>query len=467
MKKGIVLLLIGILCVGTLSGCKPIFQQKKDKYKQVELTKEDLENDTYYVKDGTRFIQVYAADTKETRNQDGTKQKVSFLTKDYKTVPTLYRSEILAIPSQKLDVANVELVRYKEVGYSLGFYGLQMDEDGYLVGKLKENVYKNSRAYSVIEDGKSNDFRIVSINDEPVSTAMLSDAGVFNCLEESGTYEVAYYAGTYYTTNTIPADTFTLEEYEYYTLSDTSDTKNGYISFKMPDDAVSGWYYIKGGGLFRYIAAEKGIDIATVDMNAPYYLSIEERQAAYSQKFSTTFEKRMRNVTISFDYEPASITEEELTGTLYSPDGTAYVMDIDKENNKMYCALEEAMAGKWYVYIQPKDAVITNMAVLSNQQEQEVTEEDFTITIEEGQINYGIMISYKGDGDIYAVLVNGDNELNDFALDDRKRQLYYNASYLSPGDYLVKVYHYTDTEIVDVTTQENTITDSDIITVTE
>lgn len=467
MKKVIVLVLMFLLCTGILSGCKPIFQQKKDKYKQIELTKDELENDIYYVKDGTRFIQVYTADTKETKSLTGAKQKVTFLTKDYKTVPTLYRNEILAIPSQKLDVANIELTRYKEVGYSLGFYGLRIDDDGYLVGKLKQNIYKNSAAYQIIETGKSNDFRIVSINGEPVSIEMLSDSGAFNCLEEAGTYEVDYYAGTYYTTSTFTADTFTLEEYEYYTLSDTSDTKNGYISFKMPEDAVSGWYYIKGGGIFRYIASDKGVDIATVDMNEPYYSSMAERQAAYSQKFSTTFEKRMKNVTIMFDYEPASLVDEELTGTLYSPDGTAYEMYIDEESNKIYCALEEAMAGKWYIYIQPKDAVITNMQVMSNKQEQEITEEDFTITIEEGQINYGITITYKGDGDIYAVLVNDDSELDDFELDERNRTLYCNASYLSPGSYLVKVYHYTDTEIVDVLTKENTMTDSDIITVTE
>lgn len=450
-----------------MSGCKPIFQTKIDKYKQVELTKDQLVNDTFYVKDGTRFVQVYKANKRTATNKSGNYQDLVFLTVDYKTVPTLYKNEILAIPSEKTRVDSISLTRYKELGYSLGFFGLQQDEDGYLTGRLVDNIYNGSNAYGIIEDGKSEYFRLVSINNENVTKDMLSDTGVFNCLEENGAYEIAYYAGTYFTTDTITANTFTLEEYEYYTITDSSDTKNGYISLRMPEDAKSGWYYIKEAGLFRYVAAEKGIDLASVDMNEPYYSSLEEQQASYSQKFSTTFDTKIKNVTISFDYEPASAKIEELAGTIFSPDGTNYEMDIDEENHKIYCALEEAMAGKWYIYIRPKEAVITNMEVLSNEEKQEVTEEDFPITIEEGQVHYKIVVSYKGDGEIYAVLVNQDNEIENFEQDTKKRELYYDASYLGSDEYLVKVYHYTDTEIVDVTTQENTVTDSDIITVTQ
>lgn len=467
MKKYALFIMLLCFSILPLTGCKPVFQHKIDKYRQVELTKEDLENDSYYVKDGTRFVKVYKADVKNAVNLNGNRQRITFLTADYKTVPTLYKSEILAIPSEKTEVKEISLVRYKEIGYSLGFYGLQEDEDGYFVGKLNENVYKNSGAYSLISDGKSEYFRIVSINDEPVSMDMLSDTGAFNCLEKNENYNVSYYAGTYFTTSVMEADTFSLEEYEYYTLSDMSDTKNGYISFRMPEDAKSGWYYIGNAGLFRYVAYDKGIDLSEVEMNEPYYSSLEEQQAAYSQKFSTTFDTRLNNVTISFDYEPASLMEGTLTGTVFSPDGTAYEMVVDEDNRKIYCALEEAMAGKWYIYIQPKEAVITNMAVISNKEEQEITEEDFVIKIEEGQIHYRIVVSYKGSGKIYAVLVDGNKEIQNFELNEKANKLYYDASYLGEGEYTVKVYHYTDTAIEDVYTEENTVTDSDIITVTQ
>lgn len=465
-----------------LTGCKPIFQQKIDPYAQVRIKKDEMQNDVFYIKDGTEFVSVLAANTEKAMDISGKKRIMAFLTLDYKTVPTLYKNEIIAIASEKVELPPINVTRFREVGYSIGMYGLQLDEDGYYTGELKKNVYKFSNTYSLLsETSPSNNIRIVAINNEPVSREMISSSGVFNCMEKNAEYTIDYYAGTRYRTDTMISDVLTLEEYEYYTISDTSDSKNGYISYKMPDDAKSGWYYIKDAGMFRYIAFPKGVDESAIDMNEPYYTSQEERDASFSQKYSTTFDTRTRNVSMVFHFSAASLNMDDLddyedanaairdkiSAVAYSPDGTSYEMEVDPENSTIACSLEEAMAGKWTIYIQPKDLVVTDMQVQSNKPEEEITEEDLSLSLTEKKINYRVTVNYEGEGTIYAILVDQNNQTHDFILDNKNHKLSCDVSFLDAGEYTVKVYHYPDTNVLDLFLEEDTKTESDIITITE
>lgn len=472
VKKKNIMIFIFLLCVLSVTGCKPVFQKKVDKFIQVELSKDELSMDTYYVKDGTKFIAVYPANVSSAKDyQNGQSKSICFLSGDYKTVPTLYKNEILAIASQNVSVEDINLVRYKEIGYSIGAYGLSFDEDGYLYGNVSENVYPSSNLYTFFSNNaKSKEIRFVNINGEAVSKDMISTSGIFDCMEMGKEYNFEYFAGTYYSSGKAIANTFMMEEFEYYHLNNPENTKNGYISFSMPSDAKSGWYYINSannhGGLFRYIAHDKGIDISSVNMNEPYYTSAEEQELVYSQKFSTSFDMRVENVSLLLLYDASTVTDE-IVGTAFSPDGTEYSMTVDKENHLIRCDLEEAMAGKWTVYIRPKTLNIINMNVQSNQSKQEITEEEFSIIIDQKQANYRFCVSYEGEGTIYAILVYPNGEMKDFSLYHKDKQLIYDAPFIDSGNYRVKVYHYTDTNVLDVSTQENTKTDSDIITITE
>lgn len=470
MRLRFLFIIFTIIFCTLLGGCKPIFQQKTDKYLQVELSKNQLKPNIYYIKDGTKFIATYKANTASVKNANGQNQNIVFLTIDYKTVPTLYKNEIIAIASQKTDISDIKLTRYKEIGYTIGSYGLTPDAEGYLSGSLKSNIYINSGMYQYLSSkAKSDQLRIISINNQPVSKEMLTNTGIFNCLEKKASYSFDYYAGTYYSTGTAVADTFMLEEYEYYNLTESYNTKNGYIAFSMPEDAKSGWYYINGSGLFKYVAEEKGINVDSLDMNEPYYSSMELQESIYSQKFSTSFDVRMTNVTLTFDYDAAFKvnSDEPIKGTVYAPDGTAYEMIVDKEKHIISCALDEAMAGKWTVYIQPKALPILDMSIISNEKSQEITEEEFPIVVSDDKVNYRITVSYEGEGTIYAILVDSEGKMNDFMQDSKNKLLIYDASFLKAGSYSLKVYHYTDTNILDVNSEEHTKTNSDIITITE
>lgn len=484
MRKKLFLTLIMILMgVLLLTGCsKPIFQKKIDKYAQVRIKKDEMENDIYYIKDGTEFVSVLKAYTDKTVDISGKKRIMSFLTLDYKTVPTLYQNEIIAVASKEIELPPINVTRFKEIGYSFGMYGLQMDEDGYYKGKLKDNVYKFSNTFTMLSNKSiSDNIRVVAINNEPVNKEMVSTSGVFNCLDKNSEYIVDYYAGTRYQTDTMISDVFTLEEFEYYTIADTSDSKNGYISYRMPEDAKSGWYYIENAGMFKYIAYPKGVDETTIDMNEPYYTSQEEQDASFSQKYSTTFETRTKNVSLVFQFSPASLNIDDLSdyenkdsairdkisAITYAPDGSSYNMEIDTENNTISCHLEEAMAGKWTIYIQPKDLVVTDMQIQSNKLEQTITEEDLPLSLMEKKTNYRVTVNYEGDGTIYAMLIDQDNQTHDFILDKKNHKLSCDISFLDEGEYTIKVYHYPDTNVLEMCLEEDTKTESNIITITE
>lgn len=463
----IVLLIMG--CTFPASGCKSIFRQRQDKYAQKEVTKENLEEDTFYIKSGTRFVSVYKADTKTVTDKT-INQSVSlcFLTKDYQTVPTLYKGEILAIASQDATLSDFKLTRYKEIGYSFGIYGVSMDKSGYLAFDLEKNGYKKSDSYNVLKETRSKEIRLSSINGEKVSEDMITSTGVLNCLMQYASYDLTFYSGTYYSTAKMIADTFILQEFEYFKLENASDTINGYLSFIMPEDAKSGWYYIAGHGLFKYVAAEKGVDEASIDYNAPYYAEDAIQEARYSQKFSTSLDIRMKNVMLQLYYDPKTIEHvEDITGTVYAPDNTMYQMELNEAEHYLSCSLQEAMAGKWMLYVDPKNLLITDMKVVSIKNAQTVTEESYQMEVAEDKANFRFQVSFSGDGEIYAIVIYPDGSSHELMLDSKNKTLYYTAPFISADSYEVKVYHYTDTNVDSVTVIENTLTDSDIITVTE
>lgn len=67
----------------------------------MELSKNEISMNTYYVKDGTKFIAVYPANLASAMDsRSGRTKRICFLSGDYKTVPTLYRNEIIAFASQ-------------------------------------------------------------------------------------------------------------------------------------------------------------------------------------------------------------------------------------------------------------------------------------------------------------------------------------------------------------------------------
>lgn len=260
MKRlNLVLSVTALICAMMFSGCskKDLFVNKDDVYKVTAVEQKDLENETYYVKEGAYFYLPYKA--KENN-------KIISLTKDFDMIPSAYSTSIIAIPSVKSEIDSQELKRYKYIGYSFGMYGGTYNSDGY-ISFPQSNLVKDSAAYNLFYTAKSNEIRLVSINGTPVTESMVSDYGVVTNLEENGVYQIAYYVGSAYKEANLTADNIMLEYLESYTTDPATDTKNGYMSISLPQGIPSGYYSIDDG-LFKYYDYEKGTgDDASCDMN--------------------------------------------------------------------------------------------------------------------------------------------------------------------------------------------------------
>ncbi len=81
---------VAILCMVvtafTSTGCTNIIVHEVNKYEQKQLSVDELEDDTYYIKTGTKFVSVY--DCEKKTSKIGNKDQLIFLLKDYETVPT-------------------------------------------------------------------------------------------------------------------------------------------------------------------------------------------------------------------------------------------------------------------------------------------------------------------------------------------------------------------------------------------
>lgn len=470
-NKKIILLLVFMCGILFLAGCKPIFVTPTDPYEQIQLSKEQLEQGVFYLKEGTKFVQVWKPDI-ITVNESvmNSNKMLIFLHEDIRAVPTLYKDEILAIASKNTEIKAPKLIRFKEIGYSVGCYNMEVDEKGYYCGTLSQNVFQKSDFYNSLKNNApSEQFKIISVNNTPVNEEMFygSSSNIFSCMEKDKEYNLELYSGTYYTKFSVVADTLVLESFELFDMPLGNNTKNGYISFQMPSNAKSGWYYLDGYGLFKYINDKKGANEESINMNEAVYMSEKERLTEYSQKFSATFDIRKTNISFVFKYVLNNVKLDDIKGVIYSPDNTEYLLNLDEENEQLYCDLYEAMAGKWEIYIQPKDLQIVNMEIVPNKLDTEITEVINTLEIEESEANLLIRIPYSGEGEIYTIMVGPDNRMYEFITNSKDKYMYYLAPYLGKGIYTLKTYHFADTVIHDIELEKDVKSQTEIITITE
>ena len=444
MKKIFTAALI-IVTFLSLTGCGPkkVFDFHSDDYVLTSYSVDELIEETFYVKDGSKFYEPYEAKGDE---------HILYLREDNTLVPSIYKDGIIAVPSTKTSLNSQTLTRYKYLGYSIGIYGMEIDEDGYLCFSRDKNVVKNSSAEDEFYTTPSADIRIVSINDTPVSEEMISSEGVFLGMEEGGIYKIAFYAGSYYDTVTVTADYIFLEEYETYETDKSVATKNGYLAIHMPEDLPSGYYAINEA-IFKYYAYEKGTEVdAECDMNEVSTMTETERISANSQQYRISVKEKTNNTLFSVSYDPEECPDEEMECILIAPDETMYEMVA--ENGVASIELAEVIAGSWIINIKPKDlsvsidckSTLSNADALSENYDFEFTEEDENIQF---------VASYEGDGNVWGIVTYEDGTTQTLDVDTKNKVLTTTYAYVKVGTYRVTIYHYNDTEIKDVTYQSD------------
>lgn len=449
----IALMLVNIFI---MTGCDiELFEDKNAKYQLKPVERGYLADDKYYVKDGTKFYVVHKA----SMSSEGTElspSKCAWTIKDDTLIPSYYSNELIAQSGKQVRDEALVLERYKDCGYSVGIHGA-VYEDGYLVIRTGNNVISDSSAYEGIYNKYSENIMIESINGIPVTENMINEAGIITGLEKDAEYEITFFAGTYYGSCRVKADTHFLQSYEIYKINDFEMTKNGYVSIKLPEDLKTGYYRIDGSGFFKYYNFKKSEGtVADVDYNEPYYLSDEDQLAAFSQQFTFNLDAATKDMRVHATFEPKSVvnTEGIVTMMVTSPDGKRMTVKANKEDGEIICDMQESSPGKWVVNISPQNMTVTDVQVESNESQAEATTDVFTMTFDEAKTGIVITATYEGDGIVNAQIVGPDNQSYDMIPEENEgynsttHTLKYSFAYLPAGEYKINVHHYPDTKMV-------------------
>ena len=469
-KRSVICSLIVISTL--LSGCKDIqiLQVAPPTEAQYESSKDMMLN-TYYVKNSTRFAQVYYPEGNASGIAKSVKgSRVLYFNGDQAMVPTHYKGEIVAYASKSASLENVTLERFMDMGYSIGVYGGDYEDDGYYHISVKKNVCLFSQAEELFKQVISDEIRIIAINGEPIGNILDKESGIITGLEEGETCIIEFYSGTYYYRQKTTADIQFLKAYEVsnYDSKYISDTRNGYMCFETPQNLRSGYYLINGSGMFLYHDYTRSEVRDYENYNESSYMTAEEAIAAYSREYAVSIAKNTKNVVMNVN----CLTEldEDATGKVIAPDGTIYDMDANLDTNVLSLTLSLAQAGEWKVYIPQYIAVKEVFADSKYLYEDTVCYED-VYTFDEDITFQRFQILVYGDGEVYGTLMcDSDTRTYTFKedkyrLDNGKEQRYLHIEmpYLKADTYTIKIYYYqSSTELgeLEITTYEDV--DSDI-----
>ncbi len=467
-KRMVSVLLIAACIIPVLSGCgkKSILQEKDAQYKLVSLNDYELQNNVYYIKDGTKFYATYMPQNNGLNSGNSnllvSPDRFAWLQKDYSLLPTLYKDEIIAYASPDYEISGIQLERLQYCGFSFGFFGGAFDSEGYYEID-KGSLIKDTDAAAVFNKYSSSTIKIISIDGEPISPDMINATGLFQNIEEDSIHKFEIFAGTKYDTVSIKADYMYFVSYELYNMNNISTTKNGYVAISMPEGAKSGFYFVDGKGMFKYCDFKKGEESEDkILSNESYYQTEEEKLSLYSQQYSVNIKQNTKNVTFTVNYEEGQVDKNSIYCILLAPDETRYIMEADTTSASI--TLDTASAGRWTLNISPKNLVVTDINVVSDDSRKDAYSVEYYYELEEAETNYQFWASFIGEGEVWGTVENKDGKTQSMDIIQQYAPAEYDSEgeekiketegiisvvypYIPAGTYKMTIYHYEDTMI--------------------
>lgn len=318
-----------------LSGCNLPFGNKKTEAKETtyELTatpKEELKNGMFYVKTDDAFYPVAAGQSnlneKNRIAKESDPTRILSFTKDDVMIPTLYKDDKL-VYSTTSGISGITLERFKDLGWSVGFYNLQDDESNkvkYVIGKSsydRSSSLKESLSTLSISD-ESALIIVDRIGGKQITIDDLSECGTINGLKTGSIANIDLYIGTKHYELPATVDTHILSSMELYELNEYALNPEGYAEIAIPDYLLSGYYYINGIGVFRYVANEKADGVAGVDFSVPYFYEDQNGKKITKEEY----DKLKGNITDNEKEKPSNTFEISIDATQKS-----YSLDISYE----------------------------------------------------------------------------------------------------------------------------------------
>ena len=204
-------------------------------------------------------------------------------------IPTFYRGSKLVYYSSTSFPASVEIERFYDHGYSVGLYGLAEHGENHYVMSLSNTCGATSDAASISSLLVDED-TIISIpylGETKLTSEYISSSGTIKGLQKDSQYTLTAYVGSRRYEGSVTANVRIFSSMESFIIPDYTFAGDGLVVYEFPDYMKTGYYYISGYGLFRYIAEESEEKLfdeekyADTDFNVPIIITSNKGYTIY------------------------------------------------------------------------------------------------------------------------------------------------------------------------------------------
>ena len=370
----------------TLTGCgTQIFEDSGEAEVQlVRYGKKELEDNKYYIKDGTSFYMPHSAtQTFSSSFAVADDSRVIWLKSNEEVlIPTLYRDEPLVFASSNTIPENVTLERFKDCGYSVGIMGFAAKESGKITQYTTnmDNILIGSDAYETLSGVDTSIITVAEFNGKKITSNHFTYGGVLTNLKKNEKCLLGLYVGSYFNELELVADTRVFASDSITILESISLTKNGYYAIQLNEDMETGYYYLQDYGLFRYVNMDKreALSEKKRDYNKNLITTGCDAGTIRTTLTETSYELREDNeeMRVLFELSEKGVKINRIIGVM--PDGT------EKEFDGNSFTIANADKGKYTFRVNStaaKDGV--SMKVELKEQEVPVVEEPVVEVIPE------------------------------------------------------------------------------------
>lgn len=372
-----------------LTGCSLPFGNKKEEIKEptytlASTTKENLKNGMFYVNTDEQFYPVAVGqnnlDEKTLMAKESDPTRIVSFTQNDTLIPTLYKDDKL-IYSTSSGISGIKLERLKDEGWSVGFYNLEKDDSNkvkYMIGKSSYDhssaLNQSLSALSISDDSAL--IIVDRVGGKQISVDDLSECGSIKGLKTGSIANVDLYVGTKHFELPATADTHILSSMELYELNEYALNPEGYAEITIPDYLLSGYYFVNGVGVFKYVANERADGIAGIDFSVPYFyedqygkqitkeeydklkgIESEKEEEIPSNTFDISIDATQKSYHLEILYSlkenenKNSLSYQEPSAEMISPDGQKLAFTASKQdkNECLSADIDGMKSGTWTV----------------------------------------------------------------------------------------------------------------------
>ncbi len=177
-------------------------------------------------------------------------------------IPTVTKDDLLIYVSSTEVPDGILFERFADYGYSIGISNMIADGGGHYYFEFAatdEDDYKhyvdmNSDAAQVSELDPITKLYLDKVGSTKVDEDNVSDGGSVLGLTKNKSYVCEFYTGTFYQDFKMTANIHSFSSLERFTSYEYEFMHSNFIVISIPDYFKSGYYFVNGVGLFRYVA---------------------------------------------------------------------------------------------------------------------------------------------------------------------------------------------------------------------